>query len=48
MKGFSMNRTGNAFAEVSVDMALEQTINPSVKNRFQCIMNFFVISTAVN
>ena len=28
---FSVNRTGNAFAEVGVDMALEQTINASAK-----------------
>ena len=46
--GFSVNRTGNAFAEVSVDMALEQTINVSTKNRLQGIMNFANVSTAVN
>ena len=46
--GFSVNRTGNAFAEVSVDMALEQTINVSTKNRLQGIMNFADVSTAVN
>ena len=45
--GFSVNRTGNAFAEVGVDMALEQTINASAKNRLQGIMNF-AVSTAVN
>ena len=32
--GFSINRTGNFFAEVGVDIALEQTINASAKNRF--------------
>ena len=32
--GFSVNRTGNFFAEVGVDIALEQTINASAKNRF--------------
>ena len=47
-RGFSVNRTENAFAEVSVDMALEQTINVSTKNRLQGIMNFADVSTAVN
>ena len=28
-----MSRTRNAFEEVGVDMALEQTINASAKNR---------------
>ena len=46
--GFTVNKTGNAFAEVGVDMALEQTINASTKNRLQGIMNFADVSTAVN
>ena len=43
-----MNRTGNVFAEVDVDMALEQTLNASAKNRLQGIMNFADVSVAVN
>ena len=46
--GFSVNRTGNGFAEVGVDMVLEQTINASAKNRLQGIMNFADNSTAIN
>ena len=38
--GFSVNRTGNAFAGVGVDMAPEQTINASAKNWLLGIMNF--------
>ena len=43
-----MSRTGNVFAEVDVDMALEQTLNASAKNRLQGIMNFADVSVAVN
>ena len=43
-----MNRTGNPFAEVGVDIALEQTINASVKNRLWGIMHFADVATAVN
>ena len=43
-----MNRTGNVFAEVGIDMALEQTLNASTKNRLQGIMNFADVSVAVN
>ena len=43
-----MNRTGNVFAEVGIDMALEQTLNASAKNRLQGIMNFADVSVAVN
>ena len=43
-----MNRTGNVFAEVGIDMVLEQTLNASTKNRLQGIMNFADVSVAVN
>ena len=43
-----MNRTGNVFSEVGVDMAQEQTLNASAKNRLQGIMNFADVSVAVN
>ena len=42
---FSANRTENAFVEVGVDMALEQTINASAKSRFPGIMNFAMESS---
>ena len=37
-RAFSINRSGNAFAGVPVDMALEQSINAHVKNRLIGIM----------
>ena len=43
--GFSVNRTGNAFAEMGADMALEQTINALAKNRHRGIMNFADVSS---
>ena len=42
---FSANRTENAFVEVGVDIALEETINASAKSRFPGIMNFAVESS---
>ena len=42
---FSTNRTENAFVEVGVDMALEQTVNASAKSRFPGIMNFAMESS---
>ena len=36
--GFSVNRTGNSFSRVGVDMALEQTINAKAKTRLKDIM----------
>ena len=47
-RGISESRTGNAIAEVGVNMTLEQTINVSVKKRLQVIMNFADILTALN
>ena len=46
--GISVNITGNAFAEVGVNMTLKQTINASVKNKFRVVMNFADILIAVN
>ena len=49
MKGaFSINRSGNAFAGVPVDMALEQSINAHAKNRLKEIMAYADIDSAVN
>ena len=45
---FSVNRTGNPFANVGTDMALEQTINAHAKNRLKGIMQFADVSSAVN
>ena len=47
-EGFSVNRTGKAFASVPVDVALEQTIDANAKSRLKGIMVFEEISTAVN
>ena len=46
--GFSVNRTGRPFAEVAVDMPLEQTISTEAKNRLKGIMKYADVSTAVN
>ena len=35
--GFTINRPGNPFGNVGVDMALEQTINAETKNRLKGI-----------
>ena len=43
-----MDRTGNVFTEVSVDMTLEQTINVPAKYGLWSIMNFSDVSVAVN
>ena len=49
MKGaFSINRSGNAFAGVPVDMALEQSINAHAKNRLKGIIAYANIDSAVN
>ena len=49
MKGaFSINRSGNAFAGVAVDMALEQGINTYAKNRLKGIRTYADIDSAVN
>ena len=48
MGGFNVNRTGNAFEELGVDMVLKQYIDVSTKNSLRGIMNFVDISTAVN
>ena len=45
---FSINRTGKNFAQVPVDMALEQTINADAKNCFKGIMKYANIASAVN
>ena len=44
--GFSVNRTGNSFSHVGVDMALEQTINAEAKSRLKGIMAY--VDVAVN
>ena len=46
-RAFSINRSGNAFAGVPVDMALEQSINAHVKNRLIGIMTYANIDSAV-
>ena len=46
--GFTINRTGNPFGNVGVDMVLEQTINTEAKNELKVIMAYADISTAVN
>ena len=49
MKGaFSINRSGNTFAGVPVDMALEQSINAHTKNCLKGIMAHADIDSAVN
>ena len=45
---FWINRSGNAFAGVAVDMALEQSINAHAKNRLKGIMAYADIDSAVN
>lgn len=45
---FSINRKGNPFTQVGVDMGLEQTINADAKNRLKGIMPYADISSAVN
>ena len=47
-EGFSVNRTGKAFACVPADMALEQTINANAKSWLKGIKAFADISTTVN
>ena len=46
--GFSVNRSGQNFANVGVDMALEQTINAEAKSRLKGVMAYADVSTAVN
>ena len=46
--GFSINRAGKSFSGVSVDVALEQTINANAKSRLKDIMTFADIYKAVN
>ena len=46
--GFTINRTGNPFGIVGVDMALEQTINRQPKNWLNGMMTYADVSTAVN
>ena len=45
---FWINRSGNAFAGVAVDMALEQSINAHAKNRLKGIMAYADIDSAEN
>ena len=45
---FSVNRTGKPLSRVTVDMALEQTINAEAKNRLKGIMAFADINLATN
>ena len=45
---FSVNRTGNPFARVGTDMALEQTINAHAKSRLKGIMQYADVSSDVN
>ena len=47
-EGFSVNRTGNSFSGVGVDMTLEQTINAEAKNPLKDIMSYLDIASAVN
>ena len=46
--GFSVNRTGQSFGSVPVDVALEQTINTNAKSLLKGIILFAEISAAVN
>ena len=45
---FSINRSGNAFAGVPVDMALGQSIDAHAKNRLKGIIAYAGINSAVN
>ena len=45
---FSINRSGNAFAGVPVDMALGQSIDAHAKNRLKGIIAYADINSAVN
>ena len=45
---FSIDKSGNAFAGVPVDMALEQRINAHAKNRLKGIMAYTGIDSVVN
>ena len=45
---FSINRSGNAFAGVPIDMVLEQSINAHAKNRLKGIIAYADIDSAVN
>ena len=47
-RAFLINRSGNVFAGVPVDMALEQSINAHAKNRLKGIMAYVDIDFAVN
>ena len=47
-RAFSINRLGNAFAGVPVDMAVKQSINAHAKNRFKGIIAYDDIDSAVN
>ena len=46
--GFSVNRTGNNFSGVEIDIALQQTINVEAINRLKCIMAYADVASAVN
>ena len=46
--GFSVNRTGNSFSGVEIDIALQQTINVEAINRLKCIMAYADVASAVN
>ena len=49
LKGaFSINRPGNAFAGVAIDMASEQSINAHTENALKGIMTYADIDSAVN
>ena len=45
---FSVNRTGNSFSHVGVNMALEQRINAEAKSRLSSIMAYADVASAVN
>ena len=45
---FSVSRTGNQFAGVGTDMALEQTINAHANSRLKGVMQYADVSMAVN
>ena len=47
-RAFSINRSGNAFAGVPVDMALEESINAPAKNCLKGIMANANIDSTVN
>ena len=44
--GFSVNKRGNSFSRVGVDMALEQAINAEAKSRLNDIMAYADVASA--